>query len=53
MHLDDDKKKRFKLLVQEFPHIEILTYDDIISKAQSTLDFWEKNDHTEKFEPEI
>ena len=40
--MDDDKKKRFKLLSQEFPHIEILTYEQIIAKAQSTLEFWKK-----------
>ena len=44
MEMDDDKKKRFKLLLQEFPNIEILTYDQIIAKAQSTLEFWKKYD---------
>ncbi len=53
MHLDKEKKKRFKLLVQEFPNIEILTYDDIIAKARSTLEFWKKHDIKEKFEAEI
>ena len=53
MHLTEEKKKRFKLLVQEFPNIEILTYDDIIAKARSTLDFWKKNNIKENFEPEI
>lgn len=53
MHLDKDKKEHFKLLAQEFPHIEILTYDDIIAKARSTLDFWKKHDIKEEFEAEI
>ncbi len=53
MSLDKEKKKRFKLLVQEFPNIEILTYDDIIAKAKSTLDFWKESSFKEKFEPEI
>lgn len=53
MHMTKEKKKRFKLLVQEFPNIEILTYDDIIAKARSTLDFWKKHDIKEKFEDEI
>ena len=40
--LTKDEKKRFKLLVQEFPNIEILTYEHIIEKAQSTLNFWKQ-----------
>ena len=40
--LIEDQKKRFKLLLQEFPNIEILTYEQIIEKAQSTLDFWKE-----------
>lgn len=37
-----ENKIRFKLLREEFPNIEILTYEQIIQKAQSTLDFWKK-----------
>lgn len=53
MDLTEDNKKRFKLLLQEFPNIEILTYDQIIEKAKSTLDFWKNYDVKEKFNEDI
>ena len=36
------QKKHFQLLDEEFPNIDIITYDHIIGKAQTTLDFWKK-----------
>ena len=47
--LTDEQKKRFKLLRQEFPNVEILTYEQIIEKAQSTLDFWKEYKIIESF----
>ncbi|MCH9659121.1 DUF4263 domain-containing protein [archaeon] len=52
MKLTDDNKKRFKLLLQEFPNIEILTYDQIIEKAKTTLEFWKKHEVKEIFSEE-
>ncbi len=40
--LSKDEKKRLHLLAESFPNVEILTYDQIIDKAESTLRFWKK-----------
>ena len=48
MKLTDEQKKRFKLLTQEFPNTEILTYEHIIEKAKTTLSFWKEYNIKEK-----
>jgi len=34
------QKRKLTLLKETFHNVEILTYDDIIAKADSTLNFW-------------
>ncbi len=46
-NLSEEQKTRLKLLNEAFHNVDILTYDQIIEKAQATLDFWEKYDSLE------
>jgi len=38
--LSQEEKKRLHLLAESFPNVEVLTYDQIIKKAEATLQFW-------------
>ncbi len=40
--LTREQKIRLHLLAESFPNVEILTYDQIIQKAEITLSFWKK-----------
>lgn len=40
--LSETQKTRLILLNEAFHNVDILTYDQIIEKAESTLDFWKK-----------
>ena len=40
--LSKNEKKRLEILSESFTNVEILTYDQIIRKAQATLDFWKR-----------
>ena len=42
-NLSDDEKKRLNLLSEAFPNIEVLTYDQIIDKAETALTFLERD----------
>lgn len=39
-----EHKDRLRYLAEEFPNVEILTYDDIIERAKTTLKFFEKSE---------
>ncbi len=43
-NLSDDEKKRLNLLSEAFPNVEVLTYDQIIEKAETTLKFWKETE---------
>lgn len=43
--LSQDEKKRLHLLAESFPNVEVLTYDQIIEKAESTLRFWKETEN--------
>ena len=40
MDLTEDEKNRLRLLGEHYHNIDILTYEDLISKAENTLAFW-------------
>lgn len=40
--LSETQKTRLRLLNESFHDVDILTYDQIIEKAEATLDFWKK-----------
>ena len=42
LKLSSDHKKRLSSLIEHYHNIEILTYDDIIRKAETTLKFWKE-----------
>ncbi len=42
--LSKDERKRLNLLVESFPNVEVLTYDQIIEKAETTLRFWKERE---------
>jgi len=42
--LSQDEKKRLHLLAESFPNVEVLTYDQIIKKAEATLQFWKETE---------
>lgn len=44
-NLSPEEKKRLHLLSESFPNVEVLTYDQIIDKAESTLRFWKQTEN--------
>ena len=48
MNLSKEQKHRLGLLTETFHNIEVLTYTDIIDKAQTTLDFFDRYEKLKK-----
>lgn len=44
--LSEEHKKRLSSLIDHYHNIEILTYEDIIQKAESTLKFWKEYENS-------
>ena len=42
LNLSPEEKKRLHLLSEIIPNVEVLTYDQIIAKAEASLRFWKK-----------
>lgn len=42
MNISTEKKNRLRLLGEHYHNIEILTYEDIIKKSETTLKFWKE-----------
>jgi hypothetical protein len=40
MRLTEGQKNKMRLLKESFHNVDVLTYDEIIEKAESTLRFW-------------
>jgi len=40
--LTQDERNRLNLLAEQFPNVEVLTYNQIIQKAETTLKFWKE-----------